>query len=427
MGLKELQSDMEGCSRCSSCKWVPFNQMKSWRFSKNCPSITRYNFHAYSGSGKMIMANSILQGRSELNEAVADIVYHCQLCGACDAACKAYRDDIDINEVLLEFRAYCVENGFLIPEHLDMVESLKREDNTLGELKENRGLWADGLGLKDINTEKVEVMFHAGCRFSYDPGLRETVRGVMEVLLDAGVDVGIAGKEEACCGGRVYELGYQGDGENFADDMIQRVKASGAETLVTACSDCYATFIYLYARMGKEMPVKVLHISQFLEGLIREGRLPFKNEIPMRVTYHDPCHLGRKGEPYVGDWTGKNKLKRREDQKRQGWFGIYDPPRNVLRALPGIELCEMERIREYSWCCGSGGGVLEAFPEFATATARERLEEALSTGAEALVTSCPWCEGIFRETVEESGLDLKIYDVNDLVRIALGLQGGGTE
>ena len=99
MGLKELQNDMEGCSRCSSCKWVPFNQVKSWRFAKNCPSITRYNFHAYSGSGKMIMANSILQNRSELNDAVTDIVYHCQLCGACDAACKAYRDDIDINEV----------------------------------------------------------------------------------------------------------------------------------------------------------------------------------------------------------------------------------------------------------------------------------------------------------------------------------------
>jgi len=421
MGLKELQNDMEGCSRCSSCKWVPFNQIRSWRFAKNCPSITRYNFHAYSGSGKMIIANSILQDRSELNEAVAEIVYHCQLCGACDAACKAYRDDIDVNEVLLELRAHCVENGYVLAEHLDIVESLKREDNTLGELKKDRGLWAEGLGLKDSNDETVDVLFHAGCSFSYAPELRDTIRGIMRILLEAGVDVGIAGREESCCGGKVYENGYQGDGRTFAEDMIRRVIASGATTLVTACSDCYATFVYLYARMGKEMPVKVLHISQFLEDLVRQGRIRFRKEIPMRVTYHDPCHLGRKGEPYTGVWSGRNKLARGEEEKRQGWFGIYDPPRNILKSIPGIELYEMERIREYSWCCGSGGGVLEAFPDFSTETAKERLEEAFSTEAEALVTSCPWCENIFRETVRETGSTLKIYDVSDLVRLSIDM------
>jgi Fe-S oxidoreductase len=418
MRLKELQSDMEGCSRCSSCKWVPFNQIKSWRFAKNCPSVTKYNFHAYSGSGKMIMANSMLQGRSELNDSIADIVYHCQLCGACDTACKAYRDDIDINEVLLELRAYCVENGYVMPEHLDVVESMKREDNTLGELKKDRGNWAEGLALKNINDEKAEVMFHAGCRFSYDPNLRDTIRGTAQLLIDAGVDIGIAGREEACCGGKAYENGFQGDGMTFADDMIRRVIASGATTLVTPCSDCFATFNYLYSRMGKEMPVKILHVSQFMENLINEGKLELKREVPMRVTYHDPCHLGRKGEPYVGDWTGKNKFERPEHEKRQGWFGIYDPPRNILNAIKGVELVEMERIREYSWCCGAGGGTYEAFPEFSLETAAERLEEALATGAEALVTSCPWCENMFREAVAETGIDLKIYDVNDLVRLS---------
>ena len=113
-------------------------------------------------------------------------------------------------------------------------------------------------------------------------------------------------------------------------------------------------------------------------------------------------------------------MNRPEYEKRQGWFGIYDPPRNILKSIKGIELVEMERIREYSWCCGSGGGTLEAFPEYSMETARERLEEALSTGADALATSCPWCENIFREAVEETGIDLKIYDVNDLVRISMG-------
>lgn len=421
MGLKELQNDMEGCSRCSSCKWVPFNQIKSWRFAKNCPSVTRYNLHAYSGSGKMIMANSILQERSELNDAVTDIIYHCQLCGACDAACKAYRDDIDINEVLLELRAYCVENGYVLPEHLGLIESMKREDNTLGEPKKDRGNWAEGLALKNINSEKTDIMLHVGCRFSYDTDLTDTIRAIVEILLEAGVDIGVAGKEESCCGGKAYENGYQGDGRTFAEDMIRRVTSSGASTLVTPCSDCYATFLYLYARMGQAIPIQVLHISQFMEQLISEKRIECKNEMPLRVTYHDPCHLGRKGEPYTGDWAGKNKLERKEHEKRQGWFGIYDPPRNILKSLPGIELVEMERIREYSWCCGSGGGVLEAFPEYSMETATERLKEALSTGADALVTSCPWCESVFKEAVKETGIDLRIYDVNDLVRLSMGI------
>ncbi len=111
MALADYQRDMEGCSRCSSCKWVPFNQIKSWRFAKNCPSICRYNFHAYSGSGRMIIGNSILSGRSELNDSVAEIIFKCQLCGACDTACKVYRDDIDLTEVLLELRAHCIESG----------------------------------------------------------------------------------------------------------------------------------------------------------------------------------------------------------------------------------------------------------------------------------------------------------------------------
>ena len=132
MSLAGLKRDMEGCSRCSHCKWTPHLQIKSWRFAKGCPSVDRYNFHAYSGGGKLSMANSILDQRSELTDAVAEVVYRCQLCGACQVACQAYRDDIDLADVLLEFRATCVQEGFVLPEHLDIIESMKREDNTLG-------------------------------------------------------------------------------------------------------------------------------------------------------------------------------------------------------------------------------------------------------------------------------------------------------
>ena len=414
MALEDYRNDMEGCSRCSSCKWVPYNQIKSWRFAKNCPSIARYNFHSYSGSGRMITANSMLLGRSELNDSVTDMIYQCQMCGACDVACKVYRDDIDLTEVLLELRAHCVESGSLIVEHMMMLDALKAEDNVMGEPKAKRGEWAEGLSVKDINTEKAEVMFHAGCRYSYDADLRATVRGAVELLLAAGVDVGIAGKEESCCGARIYELGYRGEAANYADDLVSRVKASGASTLVTPCSDGYAALKFLYPRMGKELPCEVVHMTEYLSRLLSAGQLRPKREVPMAVTYHDPCHLGRMGEPFLGDWAG-DKLNRPMSMKRAGKMGVYDAPRDVLAAIPGIELTEMERIREYSWCCGAGGGVYEAYPEFALWSARERLDEAAATGAEALVTSCPWCERVFRDAVEETNAKLEIYDLSDIV------------
>ncbi|RJP33095.1 MAG: (Fe-S)-binding protein [Actinobacteria bacterium] len=420
MALQDMERDMAGCSRCSSCKWIPHNQVKSWRFAQGCPSSTRYSFHAYSGSGKMIMGLSMLQSRSELNDDVAGIIYNCQLCGSCQVSCQVYRDDIDLSDVLLELRAKCVEDGFLILEHMEMLQSMKKEDNPLGMLKADRGRWAEGLGLPEIGGRQVEVLFHAGCRYSYDEDLRGTVRGTVSLLRDAGIDIGVAGKDEACCGGRAYELGYQGEMRNFADDMAGRVKASGARTLVTACSDCYYTFMYLYPKNGLDLGVEVLHITELVGRMIEEGRIEPAGEVPMRVTYHDPCHLGRRGESYKEGWSGGDKLLRPVRFKQSGRLGVFDPPRDIIRALPGIELVEMERIREYSWCCGAGGGVLEAFPEFASWTAGDRLEEAAATGAEALVTACPWCVRVFRDAVTERGMEMKIYDVMELLASSLG-------
>ena len=415
MNLELYQRDMEGCSRCASCKWIPFNQIKGERFAKNCPAISKYNFHAYSGSGKMMMGLSMLHGRSELTEKVAEIIYNCQMCGACEASCKVYRDDIDLNDVMLELRSNCVEQGEIVFEHMEMIESLKQEDNPLGEPKKERGLWAEGLSLKDANKEKVEVLFHAGCKYSFDPTLRDIVRGQAQLMISSGVDVGIAGKAEACCGARAYETGFQGESANFADNMMSIVNNCGAKILVTPCADCYSAFRQLYLKMDKKLPCRILHSSQYFEMLIHEKRLTLNTSEELTVTYHDPCHLGRRSEPFLEKWKGDDKLFRPSRLKRSGRFGIYDSPRRLIDALPGVRLVEMERIKTHSWCCGSGAGVLEAYPDFASWTARERISEALSTGADALVTSCPRCINAFQTAAEEMQADIKILELTELV------------
>jgi Fe-S oxidoreductase len=195
------------------------------------------------------------------------------------------------------------------------------------------------------------------------------------------------------------------------------------KTVVTSCADGYHAFKRLYPRLGSQ--VEVLHTVELVARLIREGRIRFRSRLPLTVTYHDPCHLGRQGEPYV-PWDGVEKKIRGQivvyEPRRprfNGAWGIYDPPREVLRSIPGVELVEMERIREYSWCCGAGGGVREAYPEYSQWTAAERIAEARATGAEALVSACPWCERNFLDALESSGDRMKIYDVLDLVQMAL--------
>jgi Fe-S oxidoreductase len=382
------------------------------------------NFHAYSAGGKMIAALALLDGRIDYTNKLVEIIYQCQMDGACDVSCKVNRD-MDPLEVMLELRAKCVEEGQVLPAHMVMIESLKSDDNTLGEPKAERGKWAEGLDVKDIAKEKADVLYFAGCRYSFDQDLRKIARDALSLLMKAGVDVGISGKEEACCGGRAFEIGYRGELTKYAEHNMETWNAAGVRTVVTPCSDCYGTFKFHYARLGKVMNFEVLHITEYLDRLIKEGTLKPIRKVPMQVTYHDPCHLGRLSEPFI-PWEGVERkvlgqviVKDPPKEYRRGTSGIYEPPRDVLRSIPGLELVEMERIKEYAWCCGAGGGVKEAYPEFALSTADERIEEAMATGAEALVTSCSWCERNFRDALERSGANIKLYDVVELLIEAL--------
>jgi Fe-S oxidoreductase len=178
----------------------------------------------------------------------------------------------------------------------------------------------------------------------------------------------------------------------------------------------------LYAKLG--LKVDVLHITEYLDQLISEEKLKFTKPVKIKVTYHDPCHLGRQGEPFV-PWEGKEKKIRNQIHtweparpRYNGINGVYNAPRNILKVIPGVQLVEMERIREYSWCCGAGGGCSETTAEFSSWTANERMEEAKSTGAEAVVSACPWCESNFRNVLGGKS-SFKVFDIIDIVSQAV--------
>ena len=424
MALKDYEKDMLRCPRCSECKWVPLPQVKSWRFAQVCPSIGRYNFHAYSGGGRLVMGLSVLTGRIGYTDNYLDILYRCQMCGACDVSCKCNKD-LEPFAINQELKIKAVEDGQLLPAHMLVIDGLRKEDNMMQRLKADRGNWAEGLDVKNITQDKAEVYYHTGCRYCYDEELWPAARGAVNLLKKAGVDVGIAGKDENCCGGRAYELGYQGEFIKYAENNLEMMKTAGIKTVVTSCADGYYAFKVLYPKANKKLDLEVLHITEYLDRLIKAGKLKLTRKVPMAVTYHDPCHLGRLGEPYV-PWEGVEKkvfnhvyIYDPPKPWRKGTNGVYQPPRDVIQSVPGVDLVEMERIKEYAWCCGAGGGVIDAYPDFAVWTALERIEEAKTTGAEAIITACAWCKRNFDDAIKESGDRLKVFDVVELIEQAI--------
>jgi Fe-S oxidoreductase len=426
MALEDYKRDMDMCIRCSVCKFIPLEMIKGYQNVNVCPSITRYNFHAYSGGGRVNMAVAMLDKRIEYTDKLFEIVYNCQMCGACDISCKHIMD-MEVLEPINEFRIKCVEDGHTLPTLDGVIKSLRKQGTMVPGVKAKRGEWAEGLRVKNFTEQKTKVIYHAGCRTCFDKEIWKVARSAVTLLQKADVDVGIAREQESCCGGRAYDMGYKDDFLRQAKHNMELFKKSGAEILVTGCSDCYHAFKVLYDKFDIKGDLEVLHATEYLDRLIKAGKIKPTNELPMRVTYHDPCHLGRLGEPYI-HWAGKEvpghiRIFEPPKEYRRGTYGVYEPPRDILRSIPGLKLIEMDRIKEYAWCCGAGGGVKETNPEFAQWTVKERITEVESTGAEAIVTACPGCEQSFNDAIKENRSELKVYDIVELLEKAT--QKGG--
>ena len=415
MNLTDFMPMEERCSNCSYCKFIPFDQVKTARFAENCPAIGYYNFNTYSARGRFQLGLSVARKEQPVTEETAKIIHSCLSCGSCDVSCKICRYNLEPLEHTVALKEEAVKQCGPLPAQQAMAESLRTEKTLIpGMKKADRTAWAQGLSF----AEDADVLFFPGCKYSYDPKLRGTVRRTAELLLRTGAKLGYLQDGDVCCAGRLWQMGLVSDFETRARLNLRLIESKGYKTIVTPCADCYHAFKRLYAGLG--MHVEVLHVVEYVDRLIANGTIRFTRTLPLKVTYHDPCHLGRQGEPYI-PWDGHekkilNQVHTWEPRRPRynGAYGIYDAPRRILNAIPGVELVEMERIREYSWCCGAGGGCSETDPALSGWTASERISEANATGAKVLVTACPWCKSNF-----ESAGGIEVADILDLVAQAL--------
>jgi len=419
---EEYQTMIKRCLRCSICKWIPQVQIKSQKYATACPAIDLYNFHPYSGGGKIILALALEMGRIKPSEDLRDIVYKCTECGNCAIACK-FLGTLEPLEIIMRLREKLVKTGCgPMPTQVEYIQAVRDFNNPYKEPHTNRTDWLP----KDIKIDRnAKVLYYIGCTSSYRR--KEMAIAAARIMNEAGIPFNILQDEEYCCGSPILRTGELDTFKQVLNRNLDVIESKGIETIVFSCAGCYDTFKVDYP-LYRSYNFEVLHTVEFFEKLLENEKLRLTEKIPIKVTYHDPCHLGRNAERYE-EWEGDVvhimpliTMDIPPKPKRTGKRGIYDAPRNILKKIPGLKLVEMERIREYAYCCGAGGGVKSAFPEMALNTAKIRIEEAEDTGAEVIVSACPFCSTNLQDGINSRGSNLKYYDISELLLMAMGLE-----
>jgi Fe-S oxidoreductase len=442
--LNKHESDMWRCVRCSLCKFPPLAQIWSAKFSSACCSMDFGVFHAWSGGGKIAMAFSLQKNRiSEITDEMRDAILQCTLCGACDVACKG-NTNIEVLDILYDLRRFLVETKGPHPSHEKYINYAIKSHNVYDEDHQKRQEWINNSKAKSDPSSKT--LFFTGCTSAYRQ--QSIVKASVEILNSTGYTFQLS-KDEHCCGSPIYRAGMPHKAKKFFEYNLELFEKLGIEEVITACPGCYSMLKSEYPKLLDEKHyniwefIKIRHMTEVIEDLFKQKRIELtdKPKDKIIVSYHDPCHLGREGEPFVPDWKGiKRKIFNQviildpPKKFKYGKEGIYDPPRNILQNLKNhIEFVEMYRIQEYAYCCGAGAGVKSAFPEMALNSASNRLDEAEEilnqkfkelyknnlpsneSDYKILVSSCPFCKTNFEDAIKLTGKKIKYMDINELL------------
>ncbi len=385
LSVKELVS-LDACVKCGSCVEV-------------CPVYTQNQQLEATMGGVYTSLKSVIKktyglpgmfsGAKNSEEALkkySDDPYLCTLCGRCAVECPAF---IDTKQVRTGLRGFMVEKGHYPPPVDQLAQTLDRVHNIIGEPGEDRAAWVQALAEppKDMfQREKAKVVYFTGCVASYFPMTKRIPQSFVQILDKAGVDFTLLGGEEWCCGFPLIAAGMRKKAETYMEHNLEKVRERGAESVVFACPSCYHTWTEAHASGNS---LQLFHSTQFIKKLIDEGKIRFKEKIT-RVTYHDPCDLGRAS-------------------------GVYEPPREILRAIPGVELVEMEGNRDRCKCCGGGGNLEMVRPDLSAAMALAKIEEIKATGADMVITACQQCIRSIQSNDRRKKIPIVVMDILEFV------------
>jgi len=385
--------ELDACTRCGECvKWCPTfaekqdsDEITPLRKIERVRSVLRAQ--ALGPLGRLL---GYRRATPHMLQAFSAGAYDCTLCGRCAVVCPV---NIDTRSLWIAMRETLVDQG-VYPDTFDHLrETVGTHHNISADVNTERLIWSQNLPEVPAGVggkEQAEVVYFVGCVASFYPRSYGVPQSMVEILEQAGVDYLALGGEEWCCG---FPLIIAGMGDAAVEVMrhnLDAVRSTGASRLVAACPSCYHTWEHDYPHiLGEPLGFEVLHATEMLEEIVSDGRIelkPFKRT----VTYHDPCDLGRTS-------------------------GVYEAPRNVIRAIPGITLTEMEHHHEYSLCCGGGGDVEMADKDLTAAVAQRRVEEAAATEAQVVLSACQQCERTLAEAARRARIRVRAMDIAELI------------
>jgi Fe-S oxidoreductase len=346
-----------------------------------CTGLCPWNLvREFSPRGMIRLAQFGLEGFE------SEALWNCVTCNSCVQRCPR---GVEIIDVIRSMRAIMVETGTIPPSLKAPLGSLSSRGNPWSGERDQRLRWAEGLNLKPFSNE-MEYLYFTCCTQAYDPRNQKVARALATILTGLGVNFGLIGEDENCCGDACRKLGGEDVFMRLANGNISLFRNKGVKKIIVASPHCLNAFRKDYRQLGGDFDV--IHHTELLANLLHEGKLLLKKALNIKVTYHDPCYLGRHN-------------------------GIYEPPREVIRAIPGVELVEMGRNREESLCCGGGGGGIWMEVPTGERFSEIRVSEAQETGAQVIAAACPYCISMFEDAIKTRGLSekMKVMDVSELV------------
>ncbi len=417
--LKDYMYDMRRCMRCASCKWLDHIYMPDNRFVYRCPSYSKYYFSKVA-YGRLKLGLALTEERLDDTPGMKDMVFQCLMCGACDSGCKRNLD-LEVMNSLEALRGQMVQSGRFPEAHSKMVDNVVKTHNRFGASQDKRLFWNPA----NVN-DTSDTVYFAGCGASYT---QKSIAQSTDKILGALGGYRLLPNEQ-CCGHPLFAMGHYDAFRTQMEHNLEAMKSTGAKRLVTACAECYKTWKVDYPRMMKtntsDLPFEVVHVTELIDQGLTDGALKLSNKVDLKVAWHDPCNLGRMSEPYThwegtrGQWGCLEPAENfQAKQFNRGTQGVYDQPRRILESIPGVELLEMKRHHEFSWCCGGHGGVPEAYPDLASHAVDERLEEVKVSGAEAVASACPYCKQQFQAGLKGRDHQVQVFDITELVARAL--------
>jgi glycolate oxidase subunit GlcD len=369
----EVDNEIVACIQCGFCRL-------------GCPTYAQSGLEAMNARGRVSLAFHMLTGNLSPSKEVAERLYQCMLCLNCKFTCPA---QVNVAAIVQAARRRLVEKGYLPKTFKQLMADMIELGNPFSQPPEKR---ADSYPEGAPVGKKSPTLLHLGCSASYQDV--KIIPSVMKILEAAGEDYTALGEKEICCGYLAYLVGDMDTFHKVADANLGIFKETGIDTVLTTCAGCHKTFADIYDHEGHKDGYRAEHIVETMERLIGEGKLQLKEKKPLKVIYHDPCDLGRH-------------------------LGIYEPPRNVISAIPGVELLEFAQNRALAKCCGGGGGVKAFDNELGSDIALERVKQAIGSGAEALVSACPSCKNSLNQAAaraRKEGLGkIKVMDITELV------------